>query len=79
LIEFLTHGFSLQSYAQLRREEIPPCVNSIHAEEILCLYVDEPCHGKGFAQALMQSALLNLRDPVWLGVWEHTKGNRFLP
>ncbi|EOD8953356.1 GNAT family N-acetyltransferase [Klebsiella aerogenes] len=54
MIEFLTHGFSLQSYAQLRWEEFPPCVKSIHAEEILCLYVDEPYHGKGFAQALMQ-------------------------
>ncbi|EIV7933103.1 TPA: GNAT family N-acetyltransferase, partial [Klebsiella pneumoniae] len=44
----------LIGYAQLRWEEFPPCVNSIHAGEILCLYVDEPYHGKGFAQALMQ-------------------------
>ncbi|WP_326929924.1 MULTISPECIES: N-acetyltransferase [Citrobacter freundii complex] len=39
------------------------------------LYVDEPYHGKGFAQALMQKCFAEFEakgsDPVWLGVWEH--------
>ncbi|HDT4574455.1 TPA: GNAT family N-acetyltransferase [Escherichia coli] len=75
MIEFLTHGFSPQIDAQLRWEEFPPCVNSIYAREILCLYVDEPYHGKGFAQALMQKCFAEFEakgsDPVWLGVWEY--------
>ncbi|MDQ9450565.1 GNAT family N-acetyltransferase, partial [Escherichia coli] len=70
MIEFLTHGFSPQIDAQLRWEEFPPCVNSIYAREILCLYVDEPYHGKGFAQALMQKCFAEFEakgsDPVWL-------------
>ncbi|EJK6484898.1 GNAT family N-acetyltransferase [Escherichia coli] len=75
MIEFLTHGFSPQIDAQLRWEKFPPCVNSIYAREILCLYVDEPYHGKGFAQALMQKCFAEFEakgsDPVWLGVWEY--------
>ncbi|MGL5457008.1 MAG: GNAT family N-acetyltransferase [Citrobacter telavivensis] len=65
----------LIGYAQLRWEEFPPCVNSIHAGEILCLYVDEPYHGKGFAQALIRKCFTEFEakgsDVVWLGVWEH--------
>ncbi|PLP41766.1 GNAT family N-acetyltransferase, partial [Klebsiella variicola] len=53
----------------------PPCVNSIHAGEILCLYIDEPYHGKGFAQALIHKCFAEFAaqgsDIVWLGVWEH--------
>lgn len=53
----------------------PPCVNSIHAGENLCSYVDEPYHGKGFAQALMHKCFAEFEakgsDPVWLGVWEY--------
>ena len=30
----------LIGYAKLRWETFPPCVNSIHAGEILCLYID---------------------------------------
>lgn len=65
----------LIGYAQLRWEELPLCVNSIHAGKILCLYIDEPYHGKGVAQALMQKCFAEFEekgsDPVWLGVWEH--------
>lgn len=64
----------LIGYAQLRWEELPPCVNSIHAGEILCLYVDKPYHGKGFAQKLMRECFAEFEvmgtDVVWLGVWE---------
>ena len=65
----------LIGYAQLRWEAFPPCVNSIHAGEILCLYIDEPYHGKGFAQALIHKCFAEFAaqgsDIVWLGVWEH--------
>lgn len=65
----------LIGYAQLRWEEFPPCVNSLRAGEILCLYVDDPYHGKGFAQELMRKCFAEFEtmgsDVVWLGVWEH--------
>lgn len=64
----------LIGYAQLRWEEFPPCVNSINAGEILCFYVDEPYHGKGVAQKLMQRCFAEFEakgsEPVWLGGWE---------
>lgn len=69
------HNGKLVGYAQLRWEEFPSCVNSIHAGEILCLYIDAPYHGQGFAQELMRKCLAEFEaqgsDVVWLGVWEH--------
>lgn len=65
----------LIGYAQLRWEEFPPCVNSFDAGEILCLYVDEPYHGKGVAQKLIRKCFAEIEamgsEVVWLGVWEH--------
>jgi ribosomal protein S18 acetylase RimI-like enzyme len=48
---------------------ISSCVNSIHAGEILCLYIDEPYHGKGFAQALMHKCFAEFaaRDRILSG------------
>ena len=68
----------LIGYAQLRWEAFPPCVNSIHAGEILCLYIDEHYHGKGFAQALIHKCFAEFAaqgsDIVWLVSGNITQG-----
>jgi diamine N-acetyltransferase len=59
----------LMAFAQLRLSASP------HGEmEIARFYVDQPHHGKGVAQALMQAVMETSRalgaTTIWLGVWE---------
>lgn len=65
---------SLIAFGQLRWDSAPPCVVATRPAEIQRLYVDDPWHGKGVAQALMASlldaAVAGGADVAWLGVWE---------
>jgi diamine N-acetyltransferase len=64
----------LVGYAQLRWKNAPSCVAGSTPAEIQRLYVEHAWHGKGVAQALMDSLLsyaaAGEADVIWLGVWE---------
>lgn len=64
----------LIGFGQLRWGTPPSCVVATAATEIQRLYVDLRWHGRGVAQALMESlidaAVRGGADAVWLGVWE---------
>ncbi len=68
-------GTELIGYAQLRWGPAPPCVLASRPAEIQRIYVEQPWHGQGIAQALMSrafaAAVLGNADLVWLGVWEN--------
>lgn len=68
-------GGRLAAYAQVRRGTTAPGVDDATAVEIMRFYVDQPWHGRGIAQRMMDAALQAARDfgarSVWLGVWEH--------
>ena len=73
---------ALVGYAQLRWGRAPACVVAARPAEIQRIYVDAPWHGRGIAQALMETILEHARigraDRVWLGVWEHNpRARRF--
>lgn len=64
----------MAAYAQLRRGPAPACVQGPEPIEVMRFYVDQPFHGRGVAQRLMQAALrtgweLGART-IWLGVWQ---------
>jgi GNAT superfamily N-acetyltransferase len=59
------------AYAQLRQTPGAP-----HGDvEVARFYVDQPHHGRGIAQALMNALEEQARElgagRLWLGVWEH--------
>lgn len=58
------------AYAQLRHTPGAP-----HGDvEIIRFYVDQPHHGRGLAQMLMDAVYAQARKfgpRIWLGVWEH--------
>jgi GNAT superfamily N-acetyltransferase len=59
------------AYAQIRRTPGAP-----HGDiEIARFYVDQPHHGRGIAQTLMDAVDAHARalgaTRIWLGVWEH--------
>jgi len=59
------------AYAQIRNTPSAP-----HGDvEIARFYVDQPHHGRGFAQMLMEAVDVHARalggTRLWLGVWEH--------
>ena len=64
----------LAAFAQLRRGEVPSCVRSDAAVELMRFYVDARWHGRGVAQRLMQHVREGARElgarELWLGVWE---------
>ncbi|MEJ5209766.1 GNAT family N-acetyltransferase [Denitratimonas sp. CY0512] len=65
----------LVGYAQLRlAAPAPRCVPGMTRGEIHRIYVTGEYHGKGVAQALMDSSISALRQRgcsiAWLGVWE---------
>ena len=64
----------MAGYAQLRRGSPPACVRGPEPVEIMRFYVDQPWHGQGVAQRLMQAALRTAREQgartAWLGVWQ---------
>ncbi|HEX6041435.1 GNAT family N-acetyltransferase [Longimicrobium sp.] len=65
----------MAAYAQVHRGPTAPGVDDPTAVEIMRFYVDQPWHGRGIAQRMMDAALQAARDfgarSVWLGVWEH--------
>ncbi len=65
---------TLAAFAQVRRQEAPPCVSGAAPIEIHRFYVDRPWHGRGLAARLMDACLAEVRafgaDVVWLSVWE---------
>jgi diamine N-acetyltransferase len=71
-------GEALAGFAQGRFSAAPPCIGSLTPSplrpwEILRFYVHRNWHGRGLAQALMQTvsagALAAGADAIWLGVW----------
>jgi diamine N-acetyltransferase len=64
----------LVGFAQLRWGSAPSFVLAQTPGEIQRLYVVDDWHGKGVAQALMNSCIEEMKgrgsDVVWLGVWE---------
>jgi ribosomal protein S18 acetylase RimI-like enzyme len=65
----------LAAFAQLRCGPSPSCVTAARPVEVWRFYVDQPWHGRGIAQRLMQAAIdeaaLMGATAVWLGVWEN--------
>lgn len=65
---------SAVAYAQLRDDHVPACVIGPEPLELWRFYVDRRWHGRGVAQALMDSAKKEARGrgarTLWLGVWE---------
>jgi GNAT superfamily N-acetyltransferase len=67
-------GAELVGYASLRESEPPEGLKDENGIEIVQLYSDERMIGKGVGPALMQACLdtarVQGRDWIWLGVWE---------
>jgi ribosomal protein S18 acetylase RimI-like enzyme len=67
-------GPELIGYAQLRRGNPPECVPGTDLLELSRFYVDQPWHGRGVAQALMNATVRQAAErraqTLWLGVWE---------
>jgi GNAT superfamily N-acetyltransferase len=63
------------AYAQVRRDHVPDCVTGANPVELWRFYVAQGFHGRGVAQALMDSVKQEARQlgakTLWLGVWEH--------
>lgn len=68
------HGQEVAGYAQLWMESFDPAVQGPKPIRLNRLHVDKSWHGKGIAQALMQTCLdtsVKLGfETIWLGVWE---------
>lgn len=62
------------AYAQLRDDHVPACVTDREALELWRFYVQRDWHGRGVAQALMDSVKAEAHRrgarTLWLGVWE---------
>jgi diamine N-acetyltransferase len=67
----------LAGFAQLRSGDFPNCVNGEAPVELWRFYIAQPWHGKGAAQALMESVEAEARQrgirTLWLGVWERNE------
>ncbi|HYW13502.1 MAG TPA: GNAT family N-acetyltransferase [Longimicrobium sp.] len=65
----------MAAYAQVRRIVPGPGVTGPDPVELMRFYVDQPWHGRGIAQRMMDAALVTARAmgarTVWLAVWEH--------
>ncbi|HVH13998.1 MAG TPA: GNAT family N-acetyltransferase [Longimicrobium sp.] len=65
----------LAAYAQLRWIKPGPDVTGPEPVEIMRFYVDQPWHGRGVAQRMMDAAFATAHEAgvqtVWLAVWEH--------
>ncbi|HUX73024.1 MAG TPA: GNAT family N-acetyltransferase [Steroidobacteraceae bacterium] len=65
---------TLLAFAQVRRNDPPPCIILDRPIELHRFYVDRPAQGKGIAQRLMQAVHDTARrfggKHLWLGVWE---------
>ena len=68
---------ALAGFAQLRADCGPACVRTSRPAELKRFYVDQPFHGRGLAQALMEEVERRARargaDELWLGVWERNE------
>jgi len=68
------HGQAI-AYAMIRNDHVPECVTGADPVELWRFYVDQGFHGRGVAQALMDSVKAAARSrgakTIWLGVWEH--------
>ena len=66
----------LLAFAQIRRAEVPECVDDPASLELWRFYVDQAWHGRGVAAALMAAVLDEAQRlgavTLWLGVWERT-------
>jgi ribosomal protein S18 acetylase RimI-like enzyme len=64
----------LAGFAQVRSGNRPECVPGSAPLELWRFYVDGRFHGRGVAQALMETVVGAARtrgaDTLWLGVWE---------
>ena len=64
----------MAAYAQLRWIPPGPGVTGPEPVEIMRFYVDQPWHGRGIAQQMMDAVLATAREAgartVWLAVWE---------
>ena len=62
-------------YAQLRNGHHPDCVSAENAIELWRFYIDRSGIGRGLAQRLMQTVVVEAAEwngrALWLGVWEH--------
>ena len=65
---------TLLAYAQVRRQNPPPCVTQAQPIQLRRFYVDRPAHGQGVAQLLMaavhEAARAFRGQHLWLSVWE---------
>jgi len=73
----IADGETLAAYAQVRRGEVPACVQGSAPVELWRFYVDKPFHGRGLAQQLMAAAHAAAFElggrTLWLGVWERNE------
>lgn len=67
----------LAGYAQLRFGVPPACVTGPKPVELWRLYIAQPWHGRGIAQALMRRVESDAQErggrTLWLGVWERNE------
>lgn len=65
---------ALAAFAQVRRQNPPPCVTGAQPIEIHRFYVDKRWHGRGLARPLIDACLDAARSfdarTLWLSVWE---------
>ncbi len=75
MIEIAWLDGSAVGFLHLFESQADPCVQGLEPLEILRLYVDSRCHGKGVGAALMERILELARSEsfstLWLGVWEN--------
>lgn len=69
-----TEGEKVVGYARMKKGDPPPCIQGENPVELVRIYVDQTCIGRGYGTSLMQRCLHEAIDKghgsMWLGVWE---------
>lgn len=69
-----TEGDKVVGYARMKTGNSPPCIRGQNPVELVRIYVDQTCIGRGYGASLMQRCLQEAAKEgygsMWLGVWE---------
>lgn len=69
-----TEGEKVVGYARMKKGDPPPCIQGENPVELVRIYVDQTCVGRGYGASLMQRCLQEAKEKgggaIWLGVWE---------
>ena len=67
-------GEKVMGYAKMKTGDSPSCIRGQNPVELVRIYVDQTCIGRGYGASLMQRCLREATErgygSMWLGVWE---------